>query len=99
MGEVKVETGSTSGKISEISNSGANVKLSSVSNALSGTDISPFTDFAGAIETLNSAVANYSSIITQDAKAMQTAVDDFENNDNDMANQISENTNTSVNAN
>ncbi len=98
MGEVKVETGSMTSKISGISNSGANVKIETVSNSLSGTDISPFTDFAGAIETLTSAVANYSSIITQDAKAMQNAVDDFENNDNNMANQISENTSTSVSA-
>ncbi|MCG1981756.1 TIGR04197 family type VII secretion effector [Staphylococcus epidermidis] len=94
MGEVKVETGSTSGKISKISSSGTNVKLDSVNNTLSGTDISPFTDFAGAIETLTSAVSNYNSIITQDAKAMQTAVDDFESNDKDIANQISENTNS-----
>lgn len=98
MGEVKVETGSTSSKISNISSTGGDVKLDSSNDSFSGTNIDPFTGFAGAMEILTNAVSNYNSIISQDAKAMQNAVDDFEDNDNDIANQINGNTTVNVNA-
>lgn len=91
MSEIKVETSSTSSEINQISNAGSNIKFTPSNSSLDDTNISPFTGFAAATETLSNAISNYCSIVTQDATAMQTAVKDFEDNDNNIAGQISNN--------
>ncbi|HBI0983590.1 TPA: TIGR04197 family type VII secretion effector [Staphylococcus aureus] len=92
MGEIKVETSSTIGKIESISNAGSNVSFDNVSDSLEYTNISPFTGFA-ASSTLTTAISNYHSIITQDTEAMKTAVNDFRDKDADIAGQIDGNNN------
>ncbi|MFW3590178.1 TIGR04197 family type VII secretion effector [Staphylococcus caprae] len=92
MGEVKVETGSTSSKINNISSAGSNIKFNVTNDSLDSTNISPFVGFASAIELVSSAMSNYSSIVTQDATAMNNAVEDFSDNDQNLANQINQNT-------
>ena len=52
MGEIKVETSSTIGKIESISNAGSNISFDNVSDSLEYTNISPFTGFAAASSTL-----------------------------------------------
>lgn len=91
MGEVKVETGSLTGKINDISNAGSNVKFDGGNVDLSETDINPFVDFKEASALLETAINNYSTIISQDSKAMQNVVDEIEKTDNDMASQIEQN--------
>ncbi|EOB8795784.1 TIGR04197 family type VII secretion effector [Staphylococcus aureus] len=93
MGEIKVETSSTIGKIESISNAGSNISFDDVSDSLEYTNISPFTGFAAASSTLTTAISNYHSIITQDTEAMKTAVNDFRDKDADIAGQIDENNN------
>ncbi|EJD92744.1 TIGR04197 family type VII secretion effector [Staphylococcus epidermidis] len=91
MSEIKVETDSASSEINQISNAGSNIKFNPSNSSLEDTNLSPFTGFAAAADTLSSAISNYSAIVTQDAAAMQTAVRDFEDNDNNIAGQIGDN--------
>ena len=88
MGEIKVETGTTSSKISNITSAGTARQYDAINDSLETTNISPFVEFAAASESLSKAIANYSTIVTQDAKAMQSAVNDFNDNDQYIAGQI-----------
>ncbi|MHD0398633.1 TIGR04197 family type VII secretion effector [Staphylococcus simulans] len=92
MGEVKVETGSLTGKVSDIASDGASIKFDTGDVELSKTNIDPFVDFMQASALLETAMNNYASIVSQDTKAMQNVVDEIEKTDTDMANQIEQST-------
>ncbi|AVO03097.1 hypothetical protein A9958_12050 [Staphylococcus simulans] len=92
MGEIKVETSSLTGKVSDIASAGSDVKFNSGNVELSQTNIDPFVDFMQASTLLETAMNNYVSIISQDTKAMQNVVNEIEKTDTDMANQIEQNT-------
>ena len=53
MGEIKVETGTTSSKISNITSAGTAMQYDAINDSLETTNISPFVEFAAASESLS----------------------------------------------
>lgn len=88
MGEVKVETNSAKDEINNIKSAGEDINFKNDVD-LSDTNIEPFTSFKNDADILLEALNNYKSIVSEDTTAMASVVDEFDSNDKEMANDIS----------
>lgn len=85
---IKLNKSEVSPKITSISKAGSNLKSSTSKVTLSKTNLDPFTEYVTMFDTLQSALGNYESIISQDTLAMESVVNEIVKNDKEIANKI-----------